>query len=372
MKFTTSRESLLRVLGVCQEVISNKSPLSILSNVMLQTDKDNSRIVIKCTNSNINAVSYFNADIEEEGEITVFCDKFLSIVSSLPQGNLVFENKGNEIIIKPENKKVKFKIKTLSADKFPIIKNFKNENSFEISAREFKNLIKQTSFAVSTDTNRYMMTGCFLTKENNRLVMVATDGRRMSICYNFDDFIPDFVPAIIPVKMLSIIDRISSEEGNIRISLTEKEFYFMGCGYEIYCNLIDGKFPAYQKVIPIGLDKSIKVSKSDLNESLKRTSVLLSKNGRIDLIADAGKMVISSPESEIGNSIEEIPAVYDHEKAVIALNAQFLMDVLKVIDSNDITFNFKFNQDKKIISAITVNGNDEKNDCLHIIMPISN
>lgn len=371
MKFATSRESLIRVLSVAREIISNNSPLSILSNVLLQTDKDNSRIVIKCTNSNINAVSYFNAEIEEEGETTVFCDKMLSVISSLPSGNVVFENKGTEINIKPENKKIKFKIKTLSADKFPVIKDFNKDNVFEISAKEFKNLIRQTSFAVATDPNRYFMTGCYLTKDNGRLTMVATDAKRMSLCSSSSEC-PDFTPVIIPVKMLSIIDKIASDEGNILLSIHEREFHFSGNGYEIYCTLIDGKYPAYQKVLPTGLDKSIKVSKAELSDSLKRTSVLLSKNGRINLIADAGKMVISSPESELGNSVEEIPAVYDGEKAEIALNVEFLLDVLKVIDSNDIIFEFKFNQDKKVLAAIVVKGDDKKEvNYTHIIMPMN-
>ncbi len=371
MKFTANKESLLRVLGVCQEVISNKSPMSIMSNVLLQTDIEKSRIIIKCTNSNINAVSYFTAEIEEEGETTVFCDKLLSVISSLPTGNIIFESKETEINIKPESKKIKFKIKTLSTDKFPVVKEFNKTNSFEISAKELKNLIKHTSFAVSTDANRYFMTGCFLTKENGKLTMVATDAKRMSLCRS-EIACPDFTPVIIPVKMLSIIDKISPDEGNVLLSIHEKEFYFSGNGYEIYCNLIDGKFPAYQKVIPFGLDKTIKVSKEELSESLKRTSVLLSKFGRINLFADAGKMVISSPESELGNSIEEIPAVYEGEKAEIALNVTFLLDVLKVIDSSDIIFEFKFNQDKKVLSALIVKGIDQnKVDYTHIIMPMN-
>ena len=201
--------------------------------------------------------------------------------------------------------------------------------------------------------------------------MVATDGRRMSICYSSAE-IPDFVSVIIPVKMLSIIDKISPNEGNINLSITEKEFYFMGGGYELYCSLIEGQFPAYQKVIPSNLDKTIKIAKSDLTDSLKRNTILAEKSGKINLCADAGKMIISSPESEIGNSTEEIPAIYDDVKTEIFLNAQFLMDVLKVIDSDSIIFNFKVNQDNKVMSAVTVSGKEQCDDYLHIIMPMTN
>ena len=84
MKFVTSKDAILRVLSVAQEVITNKSAISIMSNVLLQTDKENNKVIVKCTNSTINAISSFNADIVEEGETTVFCDKFVSVISSLP------------------------------------------------------------------------------------------------------------------------------------------------------------------------------------------------------------------------------------------------------------------------------------------------
>ena len=204
MKFVTSKDAILRVLGVAQEVITNKSAISIMSNVLLQTDKDNQKIVVKCTNSVISAIGSFGAEIEEEGETTVFCDKFISVINSLPMGDIEIETSENEIVVKPLGKKVRFRIKTLATDKFPIVNGFNPENSIQIAAKDFKNLIKHTSFAVSADSNRYVMTGCYFTKENNLLYMVATDGRRMSVC-NCVDFSPDFTSAIIPVKIFSII-----------------------------------------------------------------------------------------------------------------------------------------------------------------------
>ena len=108
MKFTTSKDAILRVLSVAQEVITNKSAISIMSNVLLQTDKENQKVIVKCTNSTINAISSFGAEIEEEGEITVFCDKFVSVISSLPMGDVEIETGENEILVKPLGKKVKF------------------------------------------------------------------------------------------------------------------------------------------------------------------------------------------------------------------------------------------------------------------------
>ena len=371
MKFVTSKDAILRVLSVAQEVITNKSAVSIMSNVLLQTDKDNNKVIVKCTNSTINAISSFGADIEEEGETTVFCDKFVSVISSLPMGDVEVVTGENEIIVKPIGKKVKFKIKTLASDKFPVFNGFNPENSIKIAAKDFKNLIKHTSFAVSTDSNRYIMTGCYLTKEDNMLYMVATDGRRMSVC-GCTDFSPDFTSAIIPVKIFSIIEKLCQDEGQIEINTTDKVFYFKAYGYELSSSLIDGQYPAWRKVVPDGLDHTFTVSKRDLEDAMKRTVIMAAKNGRIQMHLDADKMVISTPETENGSSKEEIDAKYSGEPAEIALNAMYLSEVLKVIDCEDISIDFKFNQENKVSSALIVRAADMENTpYTHIVMPMS-
>ena len=371
MKFVTSKDAILKVLGVAQEVITNKSPVSIMSNVLLQTDKENQKVIVKCTNSTVNAISSFGAEIVEEGTVTVFCDKFVTVISSLPIGDIEIETGENEIIVKPIGKKVKFKIKTLASDKFPVFKGFNADNCIQIAARDFKNLIKHTSFAVSTDSNRYMMTGCYLTKEDNFIYMVATDGRRMSMC-SCADFSPDLTSAIIPVKGLSVIDRICQEEGQVEINTTDKTFFFKGYGYEISSSLIDGQFPAWKKVLPEGLNHSFTVCKRDLEDAMKRTVIMAAKNGRIQMQLDTNKMIISSPENEVGSSKEEIDIKYSGEPAEIALNAMYLSDVLKVIDSDDISIDFKFNQENKVSSAIVVYDADKADiPYTHVIMPMT-
>ena len=164
------------------------------------------------------------------------------------------------------------------------------------------------------------MTGCYLTKEDNWLYMVATDGRRMSLC-TCADFSPEFTSAIIPVKGLSVIDRICQEEGQIEINTTDKTFFFKGYGYEISSSLIEGQFPMWQKVVPNGLDHTVTISKADLEDAIKRTVIMAAKNGRIQMILDSDKMVISSPENEVGSSKEEIEA----KKVMESYVASFLV-----------------------------------------------
>ena len=207
MKFKTNRDTLLNVLSVAQDVITVKSPISILSNVLLQTDEN--RVILKCSNSTISAITSFAAEIEEPGELTVFCDKLVSVVSSLPMGEIEVFSKNYEIIVQPVAKKIKFRIKILASDKFPVIKNFIQDNAIKVAAKDFKNLIHNTSFAASLDQNRYVMTGCYICKNDNYLTMVATDSKRMSIC-KCVDFNEDFTPVIVPKKMLAVVEKFCS------------------------------------------------------------------------------------------------------------------------------------------------------------------
>ena len=371
MKFTTNRESLLKVLNIAQEVITNKSPVSILSNVLLQTDKD--KVIVKCTNSAIKAVTSFAAEIEEEGELTVYCDKLLRIVSSLPMGEVELFNDGIDVIIKPVDKKVKFKMKSLAADKFPVINDFcftENE-SICIASKDFKKMIKNTIFAVSDDTNRHIMTGCYFCKADDYITMVATDSRRMSL-FKCPDKENAVTPAIIPVKMLSVVEKFSNDEGDILIKSTDKSFSVKSGNIEISTSLIEGTYPQWQKVLPLALDKVFTVSKVELEDAIKRAENMSNKEGRIQFNLTKEALEVLSPESELGSSKEEIAVEYDGEPVQMALNVQFLSDVLKVINADKISVLFSVSEENKVKRALLIkeSGGIELN-YTHIIMPMS-
>ena len=369
MKFTTNRDSLLKVLGVAQEIISNKSLVSILSNVYFQADKEENKVYVKCTNSTFKAITSINADVEEEGETTVFCDKLTNIVSALPLGDVLFESTDLEMIVKPVDKKVKFKLKMLSTDKFPVVNGFKEDGAIKsVEASDFKQLIRQTIFAVSQNTNRYMMTGCYLCNKDNMLTMVATDGNRMSTCSCPEN--ADVKPAIIPAKILSIIEKICDSEGLVDINTSEKEFFFRGFGFEISSSLIDAQYPKWEKVLPDGLDHTITLSKYELADAIKRMMIMSDKDGRIQIAAEQNKVVVSSPDMEMGNFKEELSAKYDGENIEIAMNVLYLSDVLKVINTDDICIDFKISESKTVNSAISIRPADTKADYTHIIMPM--
>lgn len=374
MKFTFDRDAMIKEISIAQEIITNKSPVSILSNILVIAE--NNSLIIKATDSTLKFTTTIPVDIQEEGRTTIFCDKFMSILSSLPSGDIEFIQEDVGVTIKPISKRVKFQLKSQASDKFPEIGTSENLSFFELPSKDFKEMIKQTIFAVSDDKNRYFMTGVYFIKNNDVLTMVATDGRRLS-CVNKNGFsVPDFQPAIVPTKILGCILKNAPEEGNVQIAIVDKSIFVKFANLEFSSVLIDGQFPNYQKVIPENLTKSFQVNKADLDAALKRTTIMVDKKvSRIIFKITSGVLKLISPESDIGTADEEIPCRYDGQDISMALNFTYVTEPLKVIDSENVVFDFNINdvqpgEEANITKAVIMKG-EKQADYIHVIMPMN-
>ena len=374
MKFTFDRDAMIKEISIAQEIITNKSPVSILSNILVIAE--NNKLTIKATDSTVKFTTVIPVDISEEGRTTIFCDKFMSILSSLPSGEIEFIQEDVGVTIKPISKRVNFKLKSQAGDKFPEIGSSEGISFFELPSKDFKEMIRQTIFAVSDDKNRYFMTGVYLEKNADTFTMVATDGRRLS-CVNKTGFsVPDFQPAIVPVKILSCILKNAPDEGNINISIVEKSIFVKFANVEFSSVLIDGQFPNYQKVIPENLTKSIMVNKNDLDSALRRTTIMVDKKvSRIIFKISSGVLKLISPESEIGTADEEIPCRYDGKNITMALNFTYVTEPLKVIDSENVVFDFNVNEtdgdEEANITKAVIMRSEPAADYIHVIMPMN-
>ena len=365
MKFTCDKTSLFREISFAQEVIASKNALSIMSNVYLEAS--DSRLLIRATDVKVSFETSIPVDEVAPGSMTVFCDKLTGILSSLPDGDLVVEQDEGRAVLKPTAKKVRFQLKTLSGEKFPELPRAEPELFFEIPSREFKRMVTQTIFSVSTDETRYFMNGVFMEKsQDGGLVMVSTDGRRLAFVKNdFDGALPDFRAVIIPTKVLGIINKRLSDEGTIAIAITDKSIFFRFNTYQISSVLIEGQFPNYQKVIPQGQKFSFSVRKSDILEALKRVSIFVEqKSNRTFFSLSEGNLVLSSEETEIGAAREEIPCEYSGEDTTIALNYRYIEEPLRVLDAENLVVDFSDPS-----RAITL-GPEPRGDYFHIVMPM--
>jgi DNA polymerase-3 subunit beta len=363
MKFSCERSVLLKEVGIAQEIISSKNAISVLSNIYMEAIEDS--LVIKATDIKVNFETKVPVTVIESGATTVFCDKFLGILNSIPDGELEFDQVDGKVNIKPVAKKVKFQLKSIASENFPAFPAASEENFFTMPIKEFKNMIHQTVFAVSDDETRYFMTGVLFEKVEEKVNMVATDGRRLAfIKKDVDADIPEFAPVIIPPKILNIITKRAGDEGLVSIAVTDKVVFIRFGSYNLSSVLIEGQFPNYKRVIPENQEHSFSVNRIEMLDALKRVSLFVERSLRIYLNLAPGVLAISSEEGDLGIAKEEIPCKYDGEAATMAMNYRNLEEPFKVISDSEVSILFT-----DTTKAVTIMP-EPQSDFLHVVMPM--
>jgi DNA polymerase-3 subunit beta len=364
MKFACQRNTLLKEIVLALDFTSQRNTLSIVSNVLLETRAN--KLIIKATDQKVGFTTEIPVETIEEGSTTVFCDKFLGILRALPEETIIFEESGDKLLIHLESKSIDFELRTISADKYPNLEMSHSDSFFPVSQKDLFFMIDQTIFAISDDETRYFMNGVYLEQDANGLVMVATDGRRLSYINRvFEQSIPSFTPVIIPAKFLTLLKKAGTGDGEIYLSVS-KTLIFARLGNQVmYSTLIKGQFPNYRRVIPAQQTNTCIVPTAEMNEALKRVSLLVeNKAKRIYIDIETGSITISSEESDFGQAQEIIHCDYQGESCRIAMNYSYLVSPLRVIEGN--SFALCFTESNK---AVTVRPEPEK-DYFHIIMPM--
>jgi DNA polymerase-3 subunit beta len=363
MKFICDRSVLLKEISIAQEIIESKNAISILSNIYF--DAENDSLTIKATDMKVNFETKVPVTVIEPGPVTVFGEKFFNILNSVPEGELEFEQKENKVTIKPALKKIKFELKSIASDKFPEFP-VSGVEYFNMPIKDFKEMVTQTVFAVSDDETRYFMNGVYVEKEAEKIIMVATDGRRLAyISKQAGNDVQDFAGVIVPPKILNIIAKRAGNEGLISIAVTDKTIFVRFGSYNLSSVLFEGQFPNYRKVIPETQTNSLSVNRTEMIDALRRVSLLVEqKSHRVYLGISSGTMAVYSEESEIGNANEEISCKYEGEEFSIALNYRYIEEPFKVIGDNEISI--RFSGPSKAITILPV----PERDFFHIVMPM--
>ena len=364
MKFKCNKNSILNEISIAQGIISSRNALSIHSNVLLEAD--NKLLTIKATDLKIGFETQIPISIEESGVTTVFCDTLLGTLRTMPEGDINFSVENQKLIISSENKKIVSQLKVIDADKFPSLKKVSDNNYFSVPQKDFIEMITHTSFAVSDDETRYFMNGVFIEKKENAFIMVATDGRRLSFIKKEFESVPENIESsIIPVKILSLIKKLATEEGEFLIAIYDKTLFIKFDKNKIYSNLIEGQFPNYQRVIPEKQEQVAIVSKAELLSALNSVSVFVEqKSKRVLMKFYEGSVDIYTEETEKGDSKATLSCEYSGPEFTMVINYVYLQEPIKVMEEEDVSF--KFTDPAK---ALTISSVPEK-DYFHIVMPM--
>ena len=341
MKFTCSRDDLLKEISIAQEVISSKNSLSVLSNVLLTAGKG--ELKLQATDLKVGFETSLPVEVVQEGTTTAFCDKLLNILRSLPEGEVELEQADPTMLrIRPLSKKVDFQLRCIPSDKYPELARASENMYFDFPQKDFIEMVSKTLFAVSDDETRYSMNGIFLEKRDDNLIMVATDGRRLSyISRRIPVRMENLKGVILPPKILTIVKKLSSGEGSLSLALTDKNVFVRMGATHLSSNLIDGQFPDYRRVIPDAQKFRALVEKKALEDALRRVSLLVEQKSRKVVFSMAeGSLTVFSKESELGIATEELPCEYTGPEMSFAVNCLYMSEPLRELAGEKVLLEF--------------------------------
>jgi DNA polymerase-3 subunit beta len=364
MKFICDKNVLIKEIVIAEEIISSRQSLSVLSNIYLEA-ADNS-LLIKASDANVYFYTKVPVSVVERGNVLVKSDTLLGILNSVPDGEIEFENIDLKMVIKPAFKKVKFRLKTLYTDQFPEFESSNSGVNFEMTLDDFKSMIKQTIFSVSDDQTRYFMNGVFFEKQDNKFIMVATDGRRMAYAEKeMPDGVSDFEGIIIPDKILNLVLKHSSNEGNISISIKDNMIFINFGSLYFSSKLIEGQFPNYRRVIPENFLHKFVVNRKEILDAFKRVALLIEKkNKRVTFKLSNQSLSVITDETDTGMAEEEVECKYDGDETEIAFNYEYIEDPFKIMTEEEVCL--YFSEPNKAVTVKPV----PESYFFHVLMPM--
>lgn len=364
MIFNIQRETLLHPLSEINGVVEKKQTLAILGNFFIKAY--NGILSITASDSEVEMVGTCQADIIEEGEITLPARKFFDICRALPDGAIInFSEEENKCLIQAG--KSKFSLATLPGKEFPLIENIETYDSLTLETTVFKRLLAQSAFCMAVQDVRYFLNGLLFEIDDNKIRCVAADGHRLALSEtDFDNDNNVNKQLLIPRKgVLELQKLIRDKETNIKINVGKNHINFICDTISLTSKLIDGNFPDYQTVIPLNMEKTLVTNKALLKSALQRVSILSNeqyKGVKLNISNNSMQIIGHNPEQEQAEETIEIQS--DIEDIRTGFNVTYLLDALNAIDGDDIMFNFK----DALSSCLIKHPAD--NSCRLVIMPI--
>ena len=350
MKFKINQDHFSNGLQQVLNVVATRSTMPILSNVLIEAS--DGHISLTTTNLDLGIRCRIKAEVEEPGGITLPVRKLATIVRELPQSDIFIET-GNNNQAKITSGGSLFRIMGISIEEFPPLPTFENRHVFELSQEDIVSMLKSVSYGQSTDENRYILNGVYFSFADEKLTLVATDGRRLALTALETEISEDNTGSLIlPAKTVAELERLLGKGEKVKIAFNDRQVAFeiaidaddSGLVDELYLvsKIVEGKYPNYRQVIPKETEHRVKVERELMLECVHRAALVTSdKSNSVRLKVSKNLLEISGSSSEYGESHESMAIAYDGPEVQVAFNPQFLMEPLKALTKDEVFFEFK-------------------------------
>ncbi len=347
-----------------RNVVATKSTLPVLSNLLIDTDKEKIRMI--ATDLEVGMRCTIKAEVIKPGGITLPARKLSEVIREAPHSEIQLTEEGSRVTLKSGNYTAK--LIGIPKDEYPALPEFKESSSFSIETGLMAEMIRKTIFSVSTDETRYVLCGIYFICEKKRLKMVSTDGRRLSyIEKGIEGGKIRERKVIIPTKAINEVNKILTQSsGTLKVGIGDNQIGFkINDSILLISRLIEGNYPNYEQVIPKNSEISLLINREKLLNSTKRVAVLTSdKSSSIRYTLKGNSMIITATTQGLGEARDELPIEYDKEELTIAYNPNYIMDVLKNLESENIIIELTNPLNPGIIKP------DDNSNYLSVIMPM--
>ena len=369
MKIIFKKDKMIKALNSVTKAVATKTTMPILEGILIQTNNDNIKLTCYDKELGIEYIIKEN-NVLEQGSTVVNAIMFSEIIRKLPDTNITISiNENNLLVIECEGSV--YKLATMNPDDFPQLPEINVENSIELEQNTLKDMIRKTIFAISTEENRPVFTGCLFEVKNNKLNVVAVDGFRLAWKSKILNTKTNDFEAVIPGRTLQEINKILIDSFDlIKLGIAKNQALFEIENCKIVTRLLDGEFLKYSEVIPKKWETRVRVNKNLISNCFERISLISSssmekeKRYPVKLNVEVGKIKISCT-NQTGDAKEEIFTTTEGQDLEAVFNSKFFLDVLRNIDDEEVYIDFGTSISPSVIRSIEDDG-----DYQYMILPV--
>jgi DNA polymerase-3 subunit beta len=367
MELVVRKNDLLRELQLFQGIVERKNTIPILANVLL--DAKNGEVRFLATDLEVALRSRCDANVTKAGVLTLPAKKLYEIVKSLPDTDIRIAEEKSGVTVAAD--RFDSRMQTLPKDDFPTLPDGGTTPTASLPGASLKEMVAKTQFAITGEDTRYFLNGAQFILRGDEMSLVATDGHRLALVTvkrPDADKTASEVKAILPKKTLGELGRLLADaDGSVSYERGENHLFFEVAGRKLISRMIDGQFPAYERVIPKGNDKHIEFERERLTNAVKRVALLSNERSRaVKFQIDKGKVDVTSSSPELGEAHETIPVDYNGASLQICFNAQYVLDFLGVVTTDVVALDLKDEVSQAVMTPVGAEGYDYT----YVIMPM--
>lgn len=350
MKFKINRDHFSNGLAQVLNVVGSKATMPILSNVLIEAEKDS--ISLTTTNLDLGIRCKIKAEVKETGTVTLPVKRLATIVRELPNVDVVFDAAPNHQV-KLTSGGSNFKIMGIGKEEFPPLPEFGDEKSFGLEQEELMTMLQSVSYAQSSDETRYILNGVYFAFKDAKFTLVATDGRRLALISKEMEVTQENAGSLIlPAKTVSELLRMLGKGQKLKVSFndrraafqinTDKDTSGLIESIYLYSKVVEGNYPNYNQVIPKETHQRIKLERQLLQECVHRAALVCSeKSNSVKIKITSNLLEIMAQSPDFGEAHESMAIAYSGPDLQVAFNPQFILDPLRALTKDEVYFELK-------------------------------